>query len=46
MLIEFGNGQGWFDPEQMKLIKAQGLTVPDLDSIRKKARQLAMEEKR
>jgi hypothetical protein len=46
MLIEFGNGQGWFNPEQMKLIKAQGLTVPELDSIRKKARQLAMEEKR
>jgi len=40
MLVQFANGQGWFTPEQMKLIKGQRLAIPQLDWIRDKAKQM------
>ncbi len=40
MLIQFGNGKGGFTPGQMQLIKAQHLTLPELDSIQQKALRL------
>jgi hypothetical protein len=40
MLIEFANGKGWFTPEQTKLIRAQHLTLPQLEAIQKIALQL------
>ncbi|HVH50137.1 MAG TPA: hypothetical protein VM781_00605, partial [Candidatus Bathyarchaeia archaeon] len=40
MLVQFANGQGWFTAEQMKLIRAQRLVIPQLDWIRDKAKQL------
>jgi hypothetical protein len=40
MLVQFGDGKGWFSAQQMALIKAQNLQVPELDSIRDKAIRL------
>jgi hypothetical protein len=40
MLIQFGNDAGWFTPQQMKLIKAQHLAVPQLQAIRKEVARL------
>jgi hypothetical protein len=40
MLIQFGNDDGWFTPQQMKLIKAQRLAVPQLQAIRKEVERL------
>jgi hypothetical protein len=40
MLIQFGDGKGWFNARQMELIKAQHLAIPQLDVIRKEALRL------
>lgn len=40
MLIQFENDSGWFTPQQMKLIKSQGLAVPQLGALRQKALRL------
>lgn len=40
MLIQFANGQGWFTPQQMELIRAQQLAVPQIDAIRREALRL------
>jgi hypothetical protein len=40
MLIQFEDGKGWFNARQMDLIKAQHLTIPQLDAIRKEAIRL------
>jgi hypothetical protein len=34
MLLQFVDGAGWFSPGQMALIKAQNLTIPDLEALR------------
>jgi hypothetical protein len=34
MLIQFQDGTGWFNHDQLKLIDEQHLTLPDLDAIR------------
>jgi hypothetical protein len=36
MLIQFGNGKGWFTPKQRQLIKAQHLALPRLGAIEKR----------
>jgi Protein of unknown function (DUF1326) len=40
MLIQFGDGKGWFSARQMEIIKAQHLPVPQLEVIRKEALRL------
>lgn len=40
MLIQFANGQGWFTPAQMKLIKLQHLPLPQIGALRREAIQL------
>lgn len=40
MMIQFGDGKGWFTPRQMEIIKAQRLKIPDLAVIRKEALRL------
>jgi hypothetical protein len=40
MLVQFADGKGWFSAQQMALIKAQNLQVPELNSIRDKAVRL------
>ncbi|HET7102066.1 MAG TPA: DUF1326 domain-containing protein, partial [Terriglobia bacterium] len=40
MLIQFGDGKGWFTPQQMEIIQAQRLKIPDLAAIRKEALRL------
>jgi hypothetical protein len=40
MLTQFSNDAGWFTPQQMNLIKAQHLAVPQLQAIRKEAERL------
>ncbi len=40
MLNQFGDGSGWFNAQQMKLIEAQHLKIVNLDLIRQKAREL------
>lgn len=40
MLIQFRDGEGWFNAQQMALIKTQHLAVPRLDDIRKRALRL------
>jgi hypothetical protein len=40
MLIQFGNGNGGFSPEQIRLIRTLHLTMPELDQIQKTALQL------
>lgn len=40
MLIQFANGQGWFTSQQVKLIKAQHLTLPQVEAIRTEALRL------
>jgi hypothetical protein len=37
MLFQHEDGTGWFNETQLGLIKQQGLELPDLDAIRKKA---------
>jgi hypothetical protein len=33
MLVQFVNGAGWFNPQQLRLIQEQHLTLPDLQEI-------------
>ncbi len=40
MLIQFANDAGWFTPQQLKLIKAQHLALPQLPAIRNEAERL------
>jgi hypothetical protein len=40
MLIQFQNGAGWFNGDQLKLIHAQHLTLPDLAAIRAQVSRL------
>ena len=40
MLIQFGDGKGWFNTPQMELIKTQHLAIPQLDALRNEARHL------
>lgn len=40
MLAQFATGSGWFSPQQMRLIKAQGLQLPDIQKIRETAIRL------
>jgi hypothetical protein len=40
MLILFADGNGWFSPQQLELISAQHLVLPQLDVIRKEAQRL------
>jgi hypothetical protein len=40
LLIQFQDGSGWFNQEQLKLIEEQHLTLPDLKAIREKASRL------
>lgn len=40
MLIQFANGKGWFTPQQIKLIKAQHLSLPQINVIRRDAFRL------
>jgi hypothetical protein len=40
MLIQFGDGKGWFNARQMEIIKAQHLAIPQLSTIRNLALHL------
>lgn len=40
MLVQFVDGAGWFSAQQMELIRAQNLQLPDLDNIRDTAIRL------
>jgi hypothetical protein len=40
MLIQFGTGKGWYSPDQMRLIKAQHLTIPNIEAVQKQALRL------
>jgi hypothetical protein len=40
MLIQYPEGQGWFNEKQLQLIKAQKLPPPDLASLRELAKRL------
>ncbi len=40
MLVQFVDGVGWFNAEQLAVIQAQKLTLPDLDGIRLQAMRL------
>jgi hypothetical protein len=42
LLIQFQDGAGWFNQEQLKLIEEQHLALPDLDAIRVKASRLIL----
>jgi hypothetical protein len=42
LLIQFQDGTGWFNHEQLKLIEEQHLTLPDLEAIRAKASRLIL----
>jgi hypothetical protein len=40
MLIQFADYSGWYNPEQMALIKAQHLQIPDPDALREQVLRL------
>lgn len=40
MLIQFSDGRGWFNENQLRLIREQHLTLPDLDAIKQQVMHL------
>ena len=42
LLIQFQDGTGWFNHQQLKLIEEQHLTLPDLEAIRVQALRLIL----